>query len=415
MDAPEVIVIGAGPVGLCTTLGLARAGRRVLLLEKEPGTAERSRAPAIWARSQEVLAGLDVLERFVAEGITLGTVHLWDADDDAGRELLSIPVHELGDVTKFPRLLLLPQSSTERLLCEAVSSQPTAWIIFSAEAVGVEQHDSRVTVRYVRADAADVSDGAAADGRADVSDGAPADARAGATHSVEAPFVVAADGAGSTIRDVLGASFEGRTYRLSAALADVRGAIPQNLPFPRLTSSDGLAIGIRIGADIWRLILPFRERDDLPLEERVQRAAARLFPSVVSARDYEIVWQSEFELHQRMASRFAWDRVVLAGDAAHLNSPVGGQGMNAGIQDAAALIPALLEALDSGSPAPLQRYETTRQAAVQQGVNRFTDLLTRVLLLRRGSLIRPVLAMARRVLTVRPLRRRFLRRIALQV
>jgi 3-(3-hydroxy-phenyl)propionate hydroxylase len=387
MDAPDVVVIGAGPVGLCITLGLARAGRQVLLLEKEPGTAERSRAPAIWSRSQEVLAGLGVLDRFAAEGITLGTVHLWDADDDARAELLSIPVHELGDVTPFPRLLILPQSRTEALLCDAVRSQPTARLLFSAEAVDVEQRDGRATVRYVRE---------------------------GASHSVDAAFVVAADGAGSTIREGLGASFDGQTYSLRAALADVRGDIPPDLPFPRITTSDGLAIGIRIEADVWRLILPFTERDDIPLEERVQQAATRLFPTVASARDYETVWQSEFELHQRMASRFVWDRIVLAGDAAHLNSPVGGQGMNAGIQDAAALIPALLEALDSGSTAPLQRYEATRQEAVQQGVNRFTDQLTRVLLLRRGRLIRPVLTVARRILAVRPLRRRFLRSIALQ-
>jgi 3-(3-hydroxy-phenyl)propionate hydroxylase len=231
---------------------------------------------------------------------------------------------------------------------------------------------------------------------------------------VQARFVVAADGAGSTIRETLGATFDGQTYPLRAALADVRGDIPSDLPFPRVTSADGLAIGIRIDADVWRLILPFREHDDFPLDERVQRAATRLFPAVSSACGYETVWQSEFELHQRISSRFAWDRVVLAGDAAHLNSPVGGQGMNAGIQDAAALIPALLEALESGSAAPLQRYERVRRAAVQQGVNRFTDLLTRMLLLRRGSLIRPVLAVARRALAVRPLRRRFLRRIALQ-
>jgi 3-(3-hydroxy-phenyl)propionate hydroxylase len=387
-NAPEVVVIGAGPVGLCTTLGLARAGRRVLLLEKEPGTAERSRAPAIWSRSQEVLAGLGVLDRFVAEGITLGTVHLWDADDDdADSDLFAIPVHKLSEETPFPRLLILPQSRTERLLCDAVRSQPTARILFSAEAVDVQQHDGRAMVHHVHG---------------------------GATHSVEAAFVVAADGAGSTIREALGASFDGQTYRLRAALADVQGDIPSDLPFPRITTSDGLAIGIRIDADLWRLILPFRERDDISLDERVQRAASRLFPAVRSARDYETVWQSEFELQQRMAARFAWNRVVLAGDAAHLNSPVGGQGMNAGIQDAAALVPALLEALDSGSAAPLERYEKVRQAAVQQGVNRFTDLLTRVLLLRRGSLIRPVLAVARRVLAVRPLRRRFLRRIALQ-
>lgn len=114
-----------------------------------------------------------------------------------------------------------------------------------------------------------------------------------------------------------------------------------------------------------------------------------------------------------MASRFVRDRVALAGDAAHLNSPVGGQGMNAGIQDAEALTEALLRALDRDEPGPLETYARERRAAVEGGVNAFTDRMTRLLLAGGGVALRPVLGAARLLLRVEPLRRRFLRRLAM--
>jgi len=212
------------------------------------------------------------------------------------------------------------------------------------------------------------------------------------------------------VRHALGATFEGVTYDARAALADVVLQPDRDLPFPRLTTRAGLAIGIRIEHDLWRLILPFAAADALPLPERVERAVRHLFPG---SEGYRTVWQSEFRLHRRLASRFAAGRVALAGDAAHLNSPVGGQGMNAGLQDAEALVEALAAALAADDPAPLAAYGRRRRSAVEQGVNPFTDRLTRVLLFGGGRAIRPLLAVARQALRLPPLRRRFLRRIAM--
>lgn len=135
-----MVVTGAGPVGLSIALGLARKRRRVLVLEKEPRTAEHSRAPAIWPRTLEILSDLGVVDRFIAEGITLHDIQLWDADRD--EPLLRIPLRELRHSTPWPQLLILPQSRTESLLRDAVVEEETARILFSAEVVGLRQTGS---------------------------------------------------------------------------------------------------------------------------------------------------------------------------------------------------------------------------------------------------------------------------------
>lgn len=361
----------------------------MLVLEKEPHTAEHSRAPAIWPRTQELLAELGVAETFLARGIALDRVELVDAA--TGRVLLSVPLEELAGETRYPQLLIVPQSVTERLLLEAVRSEPTAEVRFSSEVVEVAGDEDAVRVACRGED--------------------------GERRTFEAAFAAGCDGAHSTVREAIGASFDGGTYGTVAALADLELADDRDLPFPRLATEEVVAVGIRISERRWRLILPFSAEGDgegeRPLDERVAAAARTLFLQVRSEDDYETIWQSRFRLHRRVASRFVEGRVVLAGDAAHLNSPVGGQGMNAGLQDAARLTSALLSALDSDSAAPLADYERGRREAIVEGVNEFTDRLTRFLLFREGRLFRPMLRTADLVLRIPPLRRRFLRRIAM--
>ena len=387
----DVVIVGAGPVGLALALGLARARRDVLVLEKEASTAERSRAPAIWPRTQEVLAGLGVIDTFLAGGIVVPDVELWDAD--RGKVRFAAPLHELADLTPYPHLLILPQSRTEALLLEAVREQATAEVRFSSEVTSLERDGDRVRVRY-----RNVEDGGTEGGEA----------------QVEARFVAGCDGAHSKVREEMGADLEGETYRVRAALADVEvdgGAAEGGgpLPFPRLTTEPRIAIAIRIEDRVWRLILPFATDDELSLDRRIEDAVASLLPGL----GWETTWKSEFRLHRRLSTTFADRRVVLAGDAAHLNSPVGGQGMNAGIQDTELLVPALLEALDSDSSTPLARFGSRRRQEIQEGVNRFTDLLTQILLFGQGRLLRPVLTLANLATRLPPFRRRMLRNMAM--
>ena len=377
----DVIVVGAGPVGLTLALGLVRRGVDVVVLEKERGTAEHSRAPAIWPASQETLAALGVIDRFVQNGIALPVVELWDADRE--RPLLRLPVEELRAETAHAQLLIVPQSRTERLLHDAIREVAAGAVRFESEVVGLRQSAEGVEVHY-----------RAADGE----------------HQMSARFVAGCDGAGSRVRELIGGSLEGMTYATRAALADVRLPQMDELRFPRLTTRPALAIGIRIDRELWRLTLPFGgETGQRSIDERIEDATRSLFGST----GLDVVWKSEFRLHRRTSSRWVDGRIVLAGDAAHLNSLVGGEGMNAGIMDAAALMTTLRQALDTGDTSSLEAYATRRRAMIEGGVNPFTDRLTRVLLARNGRLIRPALRTAGIVLKIKPLRKRLLRRLAL--
>jgi 2-polyprenyl-6-methoxyphenol hydroxylase-like FAD-dependent oxidoreductase len=376
----DVIVVGAGPVGLSLALGLARDGRSVLVLEKEDGLSEHSRAPIIWPRTQEVLAGLGVMDRFQETGIVRSRIQLWDVDRE--RPLLHVPIEELRGETPFPQLLICPQSTTERLLLDGLRQETSAAVRFSAEVAGVRQGEGGVEVDYEHD---------------------------GTTQTVTGAFVAGCDGAHSRVREAVVTSFEGMTYRMQAALADISFETSQDVRYPRMTRRRGVATGIRIDERRWRVIMPRTPEDTTPLDARIEQAVTDLFPT----RRYETIWKSEFNLHRRLAEPFVDGRIALAGDAAHLTSPVGGQGVNVGIQDANALGRALGQALDRDDSSPLARYEAERREALEGGAVWVTDTLTRILLAREGAFLVPALKVLGMLLRVDPLRRLVLRRMAL--
>lgn len=376
----EVVIVGAGPVGLSLALGLARRGREVQVIEKNDTTAEYSRAPAIWPGTQEILEELGIVDIFLEEGIIMDKVELYDVDRDT--PLLSIPLYELESVTPYPHLLVLPQSQTEKILLNALGKQSSAEVLFSCEVVELKQDSEKVEVHY---------------------QGPKGSSR------IDAVYVAGCDGAHSTVRDSINASLEGETYNLHAALADVQVENTEVFHSPRLTTSPRPAIGIRMGESLWRMILPFVAKGDLQLKQRVNDAATKLFGS----SSWQEVWQSEFRLHRRLSSTFAEGRVVLAGDAAHINSPVGGQGMNVGIQDASILAGVMDEALNSTQKDPFEEYGRERREEIRRGVNRFTDILTRLLLMGEGRMLRPAFMVVNVLLKIPFLRRRIMRRLAM--
>ena len=379
-DEHDVVIAGGGPVGMTLALGLARAGLDVLVLEKEASTTTHSRAPVIWPGTQAVLDRYGVFDRFAERGFRLPCPTVWDADRNA--PLLALPLTELAGETPHPHLLVLPQSDTEALLCEEIRNTVGVEIRFSCKVTGLIQDSFGVDVVYRRFDHEE---------------------------RVRAKYVAGCDGAHSTVRDHIAGRLEGKTYGFKAVLADILLPGLEDLDFPRISTSPRLVMALRLKPDLWRLVFPYSGTREPDPGSWISQASMALF----SREPEEIVWQDDFCLHRRVSSHWVKGRIVLAGDAAHLNSPVGGEGLNAGIQDAALLSRALENAVAVDHPQPLVDYVTYRRRSVERGVNAFTDMLTRILLFDEGRMIRPAFALARVLFAVPGWRRRILRRLAL--
>lgn len=350
MSHYDVIIVGAGPVGLSLALGLAQEKIKILLLEKKDSISDHSKAPAIWPRTLEVLNKLNVARKFIENGIVKNHLRLYDTDEK--QELINLSFKEIAPLTQYPFLLILPQSKTEKLLLAEVQRYENIDVSFDSEFDTLENKNDEVIVKYLKQEK---------------------------RLSVGAKFVAGCDGAHSKVREVLGLKLEGFTFPIKVALADIQTLDEKEIPFPRITNKKNVAIGIKIDKKIWRLILPYGKDSKFDLDERIYQSVNQLFANIIS-EDYEVIWKSEFKLHHRISNHFVQGRVILGGDAAHLNSPVGGQGMNAGIQDSDYMRHFIIEALEELDTSPFTKYEQLRRKNIRHGVNRFTTSLTKVLL-----------------------------------
>lgn len=353
-----MLIAGAGPVGLSLALGLARHGVRSLVVEKDQGLAEHSRAAAVAARTMEVFRAWGVAERWLEEGELHSRLPLrvvGEAEPRAVADLTSLAAE-----TAYPGMLILSQDRTERLLLEEVERTGLAEVRFGHALTGFEQDGAGVRATVEAAD--------------------------GSGYTVRAEYLAGCDGAHSTVRKLLGWHLEGRTYPGRMLLADVRplpadGVDRGDRSFPLFAPrSRGVLVGLRLGPGFWRLIhslAPEASEEEAMAPEHLDRLANELF----GPGPNEHVWSSVFRIHRRLSPGFRRGRVLLLGDAGHLNSPAGGQGMNSGIQDAFDLSWKLARGI---SPPPagadpevlLDSYEAERRHAAEE-VNRFTGFLTR--------------------------------------
>jgi 2-polyprenyl-6-methoxyphenol hydroxylase-like FAD-dependent oxidoreductase len=346
-----VAIAGAGPVGLATALGLARAGVPSTVLEKKAQLDPHSRATVILPRTLEVFRQWGVLEALVERGNRVPHVRLREPDDD--HQILHIDFTKLVDDTAAMFALAIPQDRTERVLLDAVEKTGLVDVRFDTEVLAVEQDGSGVRLR----------------------------SRTGGIERSEAvDHLVAADGARSTVRAALGVELVGKTYPTPAMLADVRIAPERDRTdvWPTLLAHRGIVVGIRFGDRIWRIIEQAVDDtlDGPALHDHIAALAQELF----GAGPVEVIWHSVYRKHERRAPRFRYGRILLAGDAAHLNSPAGGQGMNSGVQDAHNLAWKLAAAVrDPGAHADalLESYSEERTSLVGRYVQPMTDVLER--------------------------------------
>ncbi|MHB9864546.1 FAD-dependent oxidoreductase [Streptomyces sp. YIM S03343] len=343
----DVLVVGAGPTGLLTAVELLRRGIRVRVIDRADAPSTMPKALSVWPRALDILedAGL-------AEGVWRESVHISRLSYFSERRpLASFALNE------DTACRVLPQHVTERLLAERLT-----------ELGGKVERGVRLLALEGVDRSADIT---ASDGVTAVVELAD-----GSVDRIRAPFVVGADGAGSAVRGQLGIGFDGSTYEMAFALVDARfeGELPPDECLFFQTPSGAVVI-VPMPDGVYRFlsVMP-KGRHEVSLE-MMQEILDERGPRGV--RLTEAVWQAVFRVHARRATDFRAGRVFLAGDAAHVHSPAGGQGMNNGLQDAQNLAWKLAAVIQGTSPASLlDSYGTERSEATRQ-ILRDTDLQTR--------------------------------------
>jgi 2-polyprenyl-6-methoxyphenol hydroxylase-like FAD-dependent oxidoreductase len=303
----DVIIVGAGPTGLMLANQLARRGVRPLIIDKRSGPSLETRALGVQARTLEIYSKLGVVERALELGKRSTGADLWAS----GRRIGRVPLGQAGaSVSPYPFVLVLGQDDNERILTEKLLAAGVC-VAWNTELAGLEQKSDHVVVA--------LRDGA------------------GSTRNVRAAWVAGCDGARSKVRELCGIEFPGAPYEHVFFVADVEATgrmVPDEVNAFLWRDGFHLFFPMR-GQDHWRIvgILPpqLRGRQDVDFNSVV--------PSIQKEAGTSLVikgcsWFSTYKIHHRSATQFRDRRCFVLGDAAHVHSPMGAQGMNTGLQDA---------------------------------------------------------------------------------
>lgn len=343
----DVAVIGAGPTGLMLACELAMRGIRVELLERRAQEPNITRAFAIHARTMELLDARGLAEAVLQRGFAVGEIA------PVPGTMLSL-VDELS--VRYPFILMVPQSGTENVLADQAQRLGVR-VVRGAEVVDLAQDGDGVTVGLANGD------------------------------GLRARYVVGCDGAHSAVRRLLGVDFVGKQYETHIMLADVRlSNPPEELMFAR-TNKQGVVLVLPFGDGWYRAIVWDRLNEQAALSVPVTSDDVRDALGRIAGDDFgmgEMRWSSRFLSERRQAGRYRVGRVFLAGDAAHVHSPIGGQGMNTGIGDAMNLGWKLAAAVRGGMRGSdrerlLDSYQSERHP-VGAGVLAMTDALNQLVL-----------------------------------
>ena len=358
MNITDVIVVGAGPTGLMLACELAMRGVAVRVLEERRDLPNITRAFGVHARTLELLDARGMADELVTRGLPVYQVA------PAPGALLNL--RELP--SRYPMVLIAPQSLTEHVLAER-AAQLGVDMVHGAQVAGLEQDTDGVTLRL-------------ADGT-----------------TQRASYVVGCDGAHSAVRGLLGIDFVGKQYETHILLADVQLQQPPFGGLSAKTSADGVVLIVPFGDGWFRAIAWDRTREEVPLKEPVTLAEIKSAFLRIAHTDFgmaDMRWSSRFLSERRQARRYRVGPVFIAGDAAHVHSPLGAQGMNTGIQDAMNLGWKLAAAVAGTAPDWLLDSYQKERHEVGANVLKLTDAFNQLVLGR--SLLRR--ALRRVVITV---------------
>jgi 2-polyprenyl-6-methoxyphenol hydroxylase-like FAD-dependent oxidoreductase len=315
-QATQLLIVGAGPTGLTLACLCQKLGIRLRIIDKNPGPSTTSKAIGLQYRVSEILACMGIVERFLKLGSSPTPVNIYEGNRKLVRFEFNLPGRQSGRDAFTPCPIMLQQSETERLLGDLLRERGGN-IEWNTELVDFSQNEMGVVSTVRRQD--------------------------GANEEIASAWLVSCEGAHSVVRKQAEISFTGKTYPLAFALADVEIEWPMSHEENHVwMHKDGAfaALPLPGAPNLWRLFIEVSSNADV-LSEGVTLAAVKRLMATRARQEKALihnpVWLSEFKINCRMVDRFRVGRVFVAGDAAHIHSPTGGQGITTGVQDAANL------------------------------------------------------------------------------
>lgn len=340
----DIVIVGAGPTGLSLCAKLKQLGISSLILDRLPEGANTSRAIAIHARTLEVLESLNVTSELIKEGIIVNMFRVRDRD----RILASISFKDLN--TEYPFVLICPQVRTEAILLHRLESLGEK-VQRPCEVVTISNGENNIQVQFKEDDKLKI---------------------------VHAKWLIGCDGMHSIVREQSAIAFIGSDYEEAFVLADVEMDWPLDREEVNLFfSQQGLVMVAPLPDNLFRIVATVKQASAKPLISDFQQILEERGPEIGTIKIRQIKWASQFHIQHRIASVMRKGRIILAGDAAHVHSPAGGQGMNTGIQDAIALAEALKDFFLNGGETALNQWEENR-LKIAHSVVKLTDQLTKI-------------------------------------
>jgi 3-(3-hydroxy-phenyl)propionate hydroxylase len=329
----DVVIAGAGPVGTVAAYALAKAGLRVMVAEAGPTCAEDLRASTFHPPTLEMLDALGIYEELRPQGLV---APVYQYRVRATGDVLAFDLGELGDMTRFPFRLQAEQYKLSRMLVDRLTGMHCAEVRFEHRVVHFAQDADGVSVAF--------------------------ETPTEIAH-VRAKFLIAADGANSIVRKWLAVKFDGFTYPEKFLCLSTEYPIERHFNDLALVNyvadTEEWLVLLRVPS-LWRVLLPASEmKTDSDLKSDAMKE--NVFDRLVGDAGVQTAHRTIYRVHQRVAERYDHGRVLLAGDAAHLNNPLGGLGMNSGIHDAVNLCDRIIRVVLEGASAETEFAQYDRQ------------------------------------------------------